>query len=489
MLARDRPGAGTLGGVLPKLALVAAAALLLAAPAGASAASPLAVPIPGQGALTQGDPFVPALGNGGYRVRHYDLDLRYVPRTRRLGGTVTIAATTTQVLAAFSLDLVGMRVDAVLVDGAPVPFRRTRTKLVVTPPAALPAGGAFSVAVRYSGVPSAGADRDGGAGWYATDRAAAAYDEPDGARRWFPNDGATTAKAPYDITMTVPAGFTAVGNGRLVSRTTSRTSRTTTWHWRERSPMVAYAATVAIGRFRLGSTPTAHGVRISTAVERSLPPADRALARSRFAELPLLLRFFRARFGPYPFATVGGIVGRFGFGSAPLETQTKPLYDGGFSSGIQAHEIAHQWFGDSLTLTRWSDIWLHEGFATFAEWLWERQRPGELAETFEDLWKRWDARAPALARPGTNLFSAVTYERGGATLQGLRMLMGDARFFAMLREWTGTHRYGNVTTEEFVALVRARGGAAAERFLRQWLYDTKRPALPAKIVRRLDALR
>ena len=475
--------------MLPKLALVAALLLAVCVPLTAGAASPLAEPTPGPGALTQEDPFVPALGNGGYRVRHYDLDLRYVPHTRRLGGTVTIAATTTHALTAFSLDLVGMRVGAVLVDGAPVPFRRTRTKLVVTPPAALAAGRAFSVAVRYSGVPSVGADRDGGAGWYATDRAAAAYDEPDGARRWFPNDGATTAKAPYDITMTVPAGFTAVGNGRLVSRTTSRTSRTTTWHWRERSPMVAYAATVAIGRFALGSAPTAHGVRISTAVERSLPRADRARARTRFAELPRLLRFFRARLGPYPFATAGGIVGRFGFGSAPLETQTKPLYDGRFSSGTQAHEIAHQWFGDSLTLTRWSDIWLHEGFATFAEWLWERRGPGELAGTFADLWKHWDERAPALARPGANLFSAVTYERGGATLQGLRMLMGDARFFALLREWTGTHRYGNVTTDEFLALARARGGAEAERFLRQWLYGRDRPALPAKIVKRLDALR
>lgn len=459
-----------------RLTLAAAAVplLLLATPAGASAdVLPGADLAPSPGALTQGDPYLPTMGNGGYRVGHYDLRLRYAPRTRRLDGTVTIAATTTQDLSAFSLDLLGMRVASVLVDGAPAAFRRRATKLVITPPVPLPVARAFTVAVTYSGVPTVGAGGIGGTGWYAHNGVAAAYDEPDGAQRWFPNDGSTTAKAPYDITVTVPAGLTVVSNGGLVSHRTDRRAQTTTWHWRERAPMIAYAATVAIGRFALARTRTSHGVTVYTAVQRSLPATAKSVIRRQFSELPRLLRFFRARFGPYPFDVAGGIAGRFGFGSAPLETQTKPLYDGAFSSSIQAHEIAHQWFGDSVTLTRWSDIWLHEGFATYAQWLWDYRTPRALAQAFQQVWESWAATAPALAAPGSNLFSDVTYERGGATLVGLQLLMGDRPFFALLREWAATHRHGNATTEELVALARLRGGPEVEPFLHAWLYDQR----------------
>jgi len=488
--ARDRPGAGTFRHVFLKLALAVALLLPLAVPAGASAvvpSSPRADLVPGQGALTAGDPHLPTLGNGGYRVLHYDLRLRYAPATRVMQGRAIIAATTTQALGAFSLDFDGMTVESVLVDGVPVAFRRERTKLVVTPSAPLAAGQGFSVTVAYAGVPGLGEDGFGATGWVANAHGAVAYCEPDGAQRWFPNDSATTDKARYDISITVPTGFTAISNGRLLGRTTDRAQGTTTWRWRERSPMVAYAATVAIGRFTLTRTRTSDGIDLWTAVQQQLPRAVKDAARRDFAELPAVLRFFRTRFGPYPFETSGGIVGDFGF-VAPLETQSRPIYDGPHL--LQAHEIAHQWFGNSLTLTRWSDLWLHEGFATFAEWLWDERTDRAMDEKFASTLRLTDwTHSPPTAAPGKNLFNAVTYQRGAATLQGLRMLMGDARFFALLREWVRTHRDGNVTTEEFVALARVRGGVEAERFLRRWLYGRERPALPAKIVKRLDALR
>jgi len=472
------------------LKLIVATVLLLAAPGtGVAATAPLrAVLAPTPGALTQGDPHLPGLGDGGYDVAHYDLRLRYTPATRRLLGIATIGATATQDLSSFGLDLVGMTVSAVQVDGVPARLRRTRSKLIVTPAEPIAIARPFTVTVGYAGIPGKAPRAEGGAGWYALGRAAVAYAEPDGARRWFPNNGATTAKAPYDITVTVPAGTTAVAGGELVSRVTDPSGATTTWHWRETSPMIAYAATVAIGPFSLSPTTTAGDVRVSTAVQRDLPRRIKAAARRDFAELPQVLRLYTDRFGPYPFAAAGGIVGGFGFGLAPLETQTRPIYDRVVDSATQAHEIAHQWFGDSVTLTRWSDIWLHEGFATYAEWLWDHPTRRGRARELRRVWRAWSDRAHALAAPGAELFSSVSYERGGATLVGLELLMGERPFFALMREWATTHRYGNVTSRQFIDLATLRGGPDAGSFVRTWLYHRHRPALPPLLAARMHRL-
>lgn len=463
-------------------ALLAVLSALIAAPAVAGAATPT------PGSLTGGDPLFPRLGNGGYRVAHYDLRLRYTPTTRRLRGTATITATAVQDLSSFGLDLDGMTVTAVAVDGAPVRFRRGRQKLIVTPAAPLSDGQPFTVAVTYRGIPRAADDGAGETGWIVRRGVAAAIDEPDGARRWYPVDSSPSAKAAYDVTVTVPAGLTVVGNGRLVSHTTERAAAATTWHWREEAPMVSYAATVAIGRFALRRVHMADGTWVLTAVQQGIPAPLRRRVRTAFAKAPQILRFLGTRFGTYPFSVAGGIFGFFGFGSA-LETQTKPLYDLYVDDELQAHELAHQWFGDSVTLTRWSDIWLHEGFATFAQWQWTYRTPRSRAVLFNTYWSAWNARSRPLTAPtARTLFGFTTYVRGGTMLLGLQLLMGDRAFLSMVREWTAGHRFGNVTTGDFLTLTRLRGGAEAEAYLRRWLYGTRRPVLGATLTSRLKAL-
>lgn len=467
---------------IPLLALLALAAAAIAAPGMTTGATP------SPGALTGGDPLFPRLGNGGYRVGHYDLRLRYTPSTRRLRGTATITAAAVQDLSSFGLDLDGMTVSAVAVDGAPARFRRGRQKLIVTPASPLLDGQRFTVAVTYGGVPRRADDGAGETGWFVRGTVAAAVAEPDGARRWYPVDSSPSAKAPYDVTVTVPAGLTVVGNGRLVSRTTDRAAGTTTWHWQETAPMVSYAATVAIGRFALRRVRMADGTWVLTAVQQGIPEPVRRRVRTAFAQAPEILRFLSTRFGPYPFSTAGGIFGLFGFGSA-LETQTRPLYDISVDGELQAHELAHQWFGDSVTLTRWSDIWLNEGFATFAEWQWSHRSPTSRALLLTTYWSAWNARSRPLAGPtARTLFGHTTYVRGGTMLLGLQLLMGDRAFLAMVREWTTAHRFGNVTTDDFLALARLRGGTGAEAYLRRWLYGSKRPPLGAALTGRLQAL-
>ncbi|MGV9357944.1 M1 family metallopeptidase [Streptomyces misionensis] len=463
--ARRRGTASGRRTVLATVPVAVAALLGAAAPAGTGTT----------GAAGAGDPYFPLSGNGGYHVRHYDLTLRY-QSGGRLTGTAVLTARATQPLTRFDLDLKGLTVDGVTVDrAAATAVARSGQELVVTPRHALRTGQDFTVTVGYHGTPKPVTDPDGSAdGWIPTDDGAFVANEPQGAMTWFPANAHPKDKSSYDFTITVPKGRTAVANGVLLGQRT--VGGETTFRWRETQPMAAYLATATIGTFQVHRYTTRDGIQVYDAVD----PREAAAAAPVLAKLPSVLEWESKLFGPYPFKSAGSIVDHADVGYA-LETQTRPLYDSAPDILTLVHESAHQWYGDSVSLTSWKDIWLNEGFATYAEWLYSEQHGGASAQkAFDALYARpaddglW-AYPPGDPGSGENIFGSPVYERGAMALHELRKAVGDTAFFRILRAWATGHRYGHGTTAQFVRLAEKESGKRLEPLFRTWLFTKGKP--------------
>nr|WP_205615433.1 M1 family metallopeptidase [Streptomyces harenosi] len=432
------------------------------------------------------DPYFPKAGNGGYDVTHYALDLAYEPGAHRLGGTATLTARATQDLSAFSLDLKGLDVQRVTVDGQAAAWNRAGQELTVRPPEDIGEGAEFRVAVRYSGAPETITDPDGSEeGWLRTDDGAVALGQPTGSMAWFPGNHHPSDKAAYDIEVTVPKGLRAVSNGEPAGERTRGDRTTFTWHTAE--PMASYLATLAIGDYEITRSATGDGVPVYTAVDPDQAGASRAV----LARIPEVVEWARGLFGPYPFATTGAIVEDPQDAGYALETQSRPVFPGAPDVVLLVHEIAHQWYGDSVTPESWRDMWLNEGFATYAEWLWEEDHGGDSAEeTFEALYDGtyfgdaeeeeavW-AFAPADPPDAGHVSADPVYLRGAMVLHRIRQTVGDGAFFRLIRGWADEHRHGNAGTGDFTAYVEA--GAPdhdLDAVWEEWLYGEGKPARP-----------
>ena len=427
------------------------------------------------GAPGAGDPVFPRAGNGGYEVVHYDLELIIKPRRSRVAARVTIEANATQALSRFNLDFRGLRIGRLTVDGAAAGFSRAGGELIVTPPAPIAAGAAFEVAVSYRGRPRPIRRPHGfAAGWFRTGDGTLVASEPFGSPGWFPCNDTLLDKATYSFRLTVPRGRKAIANGVLEG--IERGRRRTTFSWRESQPMLTYLATVVTGRFRLRRAKVA-GIPSWTAVD----PLQVRAARGPLRKSGRILRLFAGRFGPYPFDSTGAIVDFAPHLGIALETQTRPVYPYATDSVIVAHELAHQWLGNAVSIERWSDIWLNEGFATWAEWLWQGRVGGPgLATSFRIL-RGAPASTPGLwnpppGRPGRRqLFAGSVYLRGAMTLEALRRRVGSATFREILRRWVTENLYGSVTTADFIALAEQESGRELDRLFEVWLYRRGKP--------------
>jgi aminopeptidase N len=431
------------------------------------------------GAPGVGDPFFPFAGNGGLDVRDYSLKLAYDIGARRLEGTATLEITATQDLSRFDLDLRGFQLGAITIDGVPAAaVGRDGQELVITPATQIRKGTAFTVVVPYAGTPQTVIDPDGSSeGWVYTADGAVVVNEPQGSPGWYPANDTPRDKATYTISMTVPDGLTAVGNGSLVSEASA--SGRTTFVWRERFPMAPYLTTITIGRFDVTRGRTASGIPTYVAVDPRLASS----ASSTMRKLPAMVSFLEDLYGAYPFETVGGIVDDAPELGYSLETQTKPVFASSPDELTLLHELSHMWYGDAVTLSVWPDIWLHEGFATWSEWIWtERQGGKTAAQQFKQLantpaQQSWFWNPPP-GNPGdpADLFDGTIYDRGGMTLEALRERIGDAPFFTIMRRWYADHRYGNVTTAQFVALAEKVSRQDLGAFFDEWLYQPGKPA-------------
>ncbi|MEU4287664.1 M1 family aminopeptidase [Kribbella sp. NPDC026596] len=639
-----------------------------------------------------GDPYFSTDGNGGYDVKHYLLDVKYAPATDRLTGVATISARATQNLSRFNLDLQGLTVRSITVNGRPADWSRAADELTVEPRSGLPKSKDFTTVIRYDGVPQTLED---GSGFVHTDDGTVVIGEPHVADTWYPVNDHPTDKAAYTFEIAVPAGLEAIANGVLKDKHTK--GGWSTWTWDAREPMASYLTTATIGQFDLrayqrqgirywdafdpdlfdeavprtgqqyalsqrvatdeasykrlartisvpatganlsfwitrdtepgwdyvfveahtvgqddwttlrdlnghtgqdtglvcpfwlslhpflehyqtaqpddtctpsgtsgawwaasgrsdgyeqwkvdlatyggknvelsityasddavqlpgvvvddivvstgvgttsfeadadpfdgwtvpgppaGSTPNPNDWIVGTAADA--PPTTGEVVNASFARQTEIVGFLSDTFGPYPFTTSGGIVDDAdGLGFA-LENQTRPIYARDFftdtinGQGVIVHELAHQWFGDSLAVARWQHIWLNEGFATYAEWLWgEREGMGTAQETFDFFYNLFPADHPfwtlPIGDPGPDfLFEFPVYARGAMTLHQLRLAVGDADFFSILRTWAKSNRGGNVTTDQFIALAEKISGQQLDTLFQTWLFTTTKPVL------------
>jgi aminopeptidase N len=433
------------------------------------------------GSLSLGDPYLPASGNGGYSVLHYDLDLDYRVATNRLSATATITARADQPLDKFSLDLAGLSVDKVAVAGrAPRRTVHTARKLVLTLAAPLAAGTEFEVTVRYRGTPRPVRSHWGEVGWEELTDGVLVAGQPSGAPSWFPCNDHPGDKATFRIQVTCESAYTVVSNGPLVAKT-SRSGRTT-WAFEVREPMASYLASVQIGRYRrtdAGSAVVPYSLHYPANLARPVA--------TDFGRLGEMIAVFSDAFGPYPFPEFSVVVTDDVL-EIPLEAHALAVFgrnhvDGAHGSDrLIAHELAHQWFGNSLTLTRWADIWLHEGFACYAEWIWAEASNGPTAQANAELHRAELDRLPknlVVGDPGPELmFDDRVYKRGALALHAVRQLIGDEAFFTALHAYSRTHRHGGVTPDDLIGCLRAASGSrAVDRVIARWISQKPLPAL------------
>ena len=418
-----------------------------------------------------GDSYLPQHGNGGYRVTHYDLALDYKVGPNRLTGRAVLTAVADASLPRFALDLGTFKVARVLVDGRSATFTHRGGKLRVTP--SRPATGTFTVEVRYAGNPKPVRSRWGDVGWDELTDGALVASQPVGAPSWYPCNDRLGDKAAYRVTVTTDADYTVLVTGVLTDR--SRSGSTRTWVYERPEPTAAYLMSVQIGRYDdlpLGSRRARAWV----------PPRLRRTAAYDLGRHPKIMKALEGFFGPYPFGNYQLVVVDDELDD-PVEAQGMAVFGANHIDGkrtherLVVHELAHQWFGNSLTIADWRHIWLNEGFATYAEWLWSESSGGRSAAAHAREWHAAVAAQRAdlvIADPGvTHLFDQRVYKRGGLTLHALRVRVGDERFFRLLREWAEVHQHGSVTTEQFVALA----GADVAELLDDWLYAKPLPRL------------
>ena len=426
-----------------------------------------------------GDPYLPGAGNHGYRVTHYDLDLTYRMSSNNLRGTAVITATTTEPLDSIRLDLSPhLTASQVSIDrGRVTRFTRPRGKLAVTLAEPLDADTEFTLTIRYAGNPRPVRGTWGEVGWEELTDGVLVAGQPNGAPSWFPCDDHPAAKAPYSIRLTTDSPYHAVITGTL--RGTKRSGSLTAWDVDLPHPTSPYLVTVNLGRYEHlelsgGAVP----------VHAFLPADLKRDFRRAFARQTEMIDVFSRLFGPYPFEDYTVVITDDEL-EIPLEAMGMSTFGRGTAESgdrderLIAHELAHQWFGNAVTAAQWKHIWLHEGFACYAEWLWTEFSGGADAASHALRYYSKLQNSPQdilLADPGPeDMFDDRIYKRGALTLHSVRQAIGDAAFFELLRAWVATHSGGTVTTDDFLAMAAAHSPVDLRPLWDAWLFSEPLP--------------
>jgi aminopeptidase N len=438
-----------------------------------------------KGAASAGDSRVPGIGNGGYDAQHYDADIK-VGTDGALDATSKMKALATQDLDQLNIDFVGFDIESVKVNGKKATFKREDGELVVKPAEQLGKGQEFEVQVDYNGQPKPFPSKHApvALGWNTFEGGSYVVSEPDGTRAWLPVNDHPTDKASYSFHLNVPKPLVAAANGVLTGVDELADSRT--YHFEAKDQMASYLSTVHVGDYVRSESVSPNGVPI-----RNYFPSD-ILKESEhdFGRVPEMMGFFSEKFGAYPFEVYGNIVMDANLGgAAALETQTLPLYDRGMVSGdrrterVLVHELAHHWFGNSVSPGDWKDIWLNEGLASYSEMLWTEHDKGVEARDralvrAQQIVRRFGSSDP-IAEPSPNgLFDSKVYQGGALAVHALRKEVGDESFFEILKTYGAQHRDSTATTDDLIAISSAVAKKDLYPFFQRWVYSSDLPEVP-----------
>lgn len=472
----------------PATALLGTAVALTTGTLAHAAPKPTGTP----GPETLGDPVFPSLGNDGYRVSAYHLDLAYDATTRLVDAEATLRIRTTQALTRFSLDALGLEIRAVRVAGRPATYEQVDEKLRITPASPLPANAPVTVCVEY------GADPRGAlahTAWVATPDGFAVCPQPNSAHTVFPCNDHPSDKADFTFRVTVPAGLRGVASGVLV-RTESLDGDRTVYTYRSRSPIATELVQITVGDYVVKDRQGPHGLPL-----RDVVPVARATAlEPALALTPGLVDWIEQRLGAYPFETYGLLPCNSddpnAFDFTGLETQTLTLYKPNYllqeESKIGSHmmhELVHSYFGNSVSPATWADLWLNEGHADFYGLLYRYERGWTdslglttMEARMKDTYARgdqWRASSGPVAAPNeANLFDSQRYLGGVLVLYALRQAVGEDVFHAIERAFLERYRDSSASTEDYIAVATEVSGQDQSGFLRDWLYGTKTPRMP-----------
>ena len=471
-------------------AVVALAVPLLPAVAAEPGAS---TPTPEPGAPGVGDKVYPQLGNGGYDVQSYLVDVDYQEQTGLVEAKVAIVARATQALSRFNLDAVGLDIHGVRVDAHPATFVQEGEELVVTPAKPIADGTRFVATVSYTADPRLSVPNPG---WVPTDGGFALAPQPAGAHAVLPSNDHPSDKAYVAVRITVPTGTLAVANGTKIGEH-SRPDGRTTFAYASRDPIATELLQIAVGDYRVVDRGRHAGTHL-----RDVVPTDRTeTLEPALALTPGHLDWIRPYLGTFPLEAYGLLPADTddpdAFDFTGLETQTLTLYKPAFLAQEEKdigshmmHEMVHNWFGNSVTPASWSDLWINEGHADFYGLIYRYERGWPDSRGYTNLDDRmkytysqgdiWRAESGPVADPdAANLFDNQRYTGGVLVLYALREKVGADAFAAIERTLLSEHRNGNLSTAEFIATAaEVSGQADVEPFLRDWLYGTTTPPMP-----------
>jgi aminopeptidase N len=441
-----------------------------------AATAPVLASIPGDGI---GDPYYPDDGNRGYDVRHYAVDLAYVPDGPAIRATTTVVARAKSRLNAFDLDLLGMTVVDVTIDGREAHFKRVRPhELVITPGRPIAAGSRFVTRLSYHGRLGADLGDQVDSGWFDADTPGGGFiaGEPHSCTIWYPCNDHPTDKATFELRATVPRPLSVVSNGAELPTTSAIRpdgTRVRTFHWRLAAPTATYLTTLYIDKLRIDRSTLADG----TPVISAYGPRPGAAPR-REAKLPEIVAMLSDHWGPYPAPQAGGIFvnGDIDFS---LETYTRPIYTEGVDVSTIVHENAHQWWGDNVSVKRWRDICLNECLATYSEWLWAEHNGADLDEYYRagvtSDPKFFDFPLYDMG-PGHEFDFGGVYTKGAFFIHALRRKLGDDAFFGAMREIQAEHAGGNLSMDGLRAILEDKTGADLDSFWDEWVLSTGVPS-------------
>ena len=416
-------------------------------------------------------------------VRHYFLDLEFIPNSRTVTGSVTI--TGASLVAGFQhlvLDFASnMNISAVKRGNTNLTFVRNGDLVDITLDQAFGTGQTFDVTVTYAGNPQASGF--GSVSWRKKDfsplgSAFSTLSEPEGARSWWPCKDRPDDKATVEMWWTVPSSWIATGNGVLIG-TVNKSGNKKQYQWRPTDPLTTYLVSASATGYSTFSQSYSTLTGGTMPIDHYVYPEDLANAQVSFTALPSMIQFYAQTFGEYPFVSDKYGMSEFSWGGA-MEHSTNTSYGYQLVNGqhnydyVMAHELSHQWWGDAVSPQSWPNVWLNEGFATYCEALWAEHLNGPTGyQNYMNSF--WSSSFSGSVYNPSDLFGSTVYDKGGWVQHMLRHVVGDANFFNAMRDWYANNDNGAANTAQYQATQEIRYAGSLDWFFQEWVYGTGQP--------------